>query len=61
MQRVGDTSSECHGRIINTPVTCGISGFHGGEYEDGCLLGCCASIIKAMTALLMEAAPLKHQ
>jgi hypothetical protein len=19
-----------------------ISGFHGGEYEDGCLLGCCA-------------------
>jgi hypothetical protein len=18
------------------------SGFHGGEYEDGCLLGCCA-------------------
>jgi hypothetical protein len=28
-----------------------ISGSHGDEYEDGCLLGCCATI-----ALMMEAA-----
>jgi uncharacterized protein YkwD len=48
-----------------------ISGSHGGEYEDNCLLGCCAvvcqkltdvsevlaaSMIKAMLALMMEAA-----
>jgi hypothetical protein len=23
-------------------MTSEISGFHGGEYEDDCLLGCCA-------------------
>jgi hypothetical protein len=25
-----------------TEYECEISGSHGGEYEDGCLLGCCA-------------------
>jgi hypothetical protein len=24
----------------NKTITCEISGSHGGEYEDGCLLGC---------------------
>jgi hypothetical protein len=32
-----------------------ISGSHGGEYEDGCLPAC-ASIIRAIIALMMEAA-----
>jgi hypothetical protein len=39
---------------------CEISGSHGGWYKDGCLLGHCAvlaaSIIRAMIALMMEAA-----
>jgi hypothetical protein len=30
-----------------------ISGSHGGEYEDGCLLGCCTMMIIRM---MMEAA-----
>jgi hypothetical protein len=36
-----------------------ISGFHGGENEDGCLLGCCAvwsSRSSPDVALMMEAA-----
>jgi hypothetical protein len=50
-------------------LKCEISGSHGGEYEDGCLLGCCAassvtevsevfaaSIIRAIIALMVEAA-----
>jgi hypothetical protein len=28
--------------LQNKSVESEISGSHGGEYEDGCLLGCCA-------------------
>jgi hypothetical protein len=28
-------------RAINQGLDCETSGSHGGEYEDGCLLGCC--------------------
>jgi hypothetical protein len=38
--------------VMNDFVLGDISGSHGGEYEDDCLLGCCA----AMIALMMEAA-----
>jgi hypothetical protein len=27
--------------IRKIPIPCEISGSHGGEYEDDCLLGCC--------------------
>jgi hypothetical protein len=29
-------------KVEDTILFCDISGFYGGEYEDGCLLGCCA-------------------
>jgi hypothetical protein len=31
-----------HVEITETVRYCEFSGSHGGEYEDGCLLGCCA-------------------
>jgi hypothetical protein len=31
-----------------------ISGFHGDEYEDGCLLGCCAVVGQKLTDVLEE-------
>jgi hypothetical protein len=46
-------------------IICEISGSHGGEYEDGCLLGCCAvyrsyrgacSLHHQAITLMMEAA-----
>jgi hypothetical protein len=27
---------------VKLKLVCEISGSHGGEYEEGCLLGCCA-------------------
>jgi hypothetical protein len=36
---------QCQGQLPRywkqPQAVCDISGFHGGEYEDGCLLGCC--------------------
>jgi hypothetical protein len=33
----------------NEVENCEISGSHSAEYEDGCLLGCCATIQKTAT------------
>jgi hypothetical protein len=30
-------------------MCCEVSGSHGGEYEDGCLLGCCAVMMEAVS------------
>jgi hypothetical protein len=34
-------------RIFDARIYIGISGSHGGDYEDGCLLGCCAVMMEA--------------
>jgi hypothetical protein len=47
----------------NTAAKDKISGSRGGEYEDGCLLGCCAVTPSSrLIALMMERqAPMKRR
>jgi hypothetical protein len=34
---------------------CQTTGYHGGNYEDGCLSGCCAAPTATAIAMMMEA------
>jgi hypothetical protein len=48
-QLIENSQVLCHLKIYSSHETSEISGSHGDEYEDGCLLGRCVLMIKAVS------------